>query len=379
MAASTTTTKNMLEEENMARIEEDRLNDLPKSLHRHILSLLHTKDAVQTSMISKSWLRLWTSIPVLHLNSCNFRYVVNFDKFVNSVLRYRDESAELNTLTFSRRGACSAKIVKEVVDYAFSHGVNHLELFIKRFKNDSLPVCEQTSSDSLKTLKLKIHSYVSCPLLSGSFKNLTFLYLKGAIIKNHQPFSGFPMLEKLVLKDCRLGKVLSVQAPKLCDLTISCRGCFDRCELTTPNLRFFKYMGSDFPLLVTRDGLPVLETVVIDYYGVCYDFEEQRLFDDLISLFWALDNAKSLTIFSTIVDVLNLFPDDLVNRNSPFCKLKCLNLDLKYLGMYENLFDSLLPRRRLNMKRSYELVKAYLLNKSPEAKFSIIPPPDNDI
>ncbi|KAI3748096.1 hypothetical protein L6452_10966 [Arctium lappa] len=359
-------------EKKRPRIDEDRLDNLPESLQCHILSFLDTKHAVQTSVLSKPWLRLWTSMPVLHLNYFAFDKLRAFDKFVNNVLRYRDKSAKLNTLTFIRRGISSAKILKKVIDYAFSHGVNHLELFIQHCRNNSFPVCLH-NSDSLKTLTLKTQSYVSFPFLSGSFKNLTVLHLKGAIIENLEPFSsGFPMLEKLVLNDCQFGRILSVQASKLSDLTISCHGWFDRCELTTPNLRFFEYIGSDFPMLKTHDGLPVLETVVIDFHGVCNRVHEKRMFDDLISLFGALCTAKSLTLFSSIVDLLCLFSEELVNSYSPFRKLKCLNLGLRYL-LYQNLFER--PRRwSIESVEMPAVVKAYLLHKSPEAKFSVIYP-----
>ncbi|XP_024984061.1 putative F-box/LRR-repeat protein At5g02930 [Cynara cardunculus var. scolymus] len=307
--------------------DQERLDDLPESLQFHILSFLDTKQAIQTSVLSEPWLFIWTSMPVLHLHYSAFHKLYAFDKFVNNVLRYRDQSANLNTLTFTRCGVSSAKILKEVIDYAFSHGINHLELFIQHCRNGSWPVCLRTSCDSLRTLKLKSQSYVSCPFLSGSFKNLTVLHLKGTIVENLEPFSGFPMLEKLVLNDCVLGKILSVQALKLSDLTVSCHGCLDHCDFTTPNLRFFEYIGSNFPQLRTHDGLPVLETVVIDFHGVCYHVHEKRMFDDLISLFWALDNAKSLTLFSSIVDLLSLFPEKLEYSTSSKDKVKQERLD----------------------------------------------------
>ncbi|KAJ9540304.1 hypothetical protein OSB04_026810 [Centaurea solstitialis] len=317
------TKTNMKEEEdkNRARME-DRLENLPESLQFHILTLLNTKKAVQISMLSKQWLSIWTSKPVLHLNSSDFRWLDDFDNFVNHVLRHRDHSAELNTLTFTRRGYSSRNFVKEVLEYAISHGVNHLTLLIERFENDynwDVNNCLHTSSNSLKTLKLKTQSHTR-PVLSGSFKNLTILYLKRAIIvKDHEPFLlGFPMLEKLVLKDCYLGKILGVEALKLSDLTIS-DSCFGRCELTTPNLRFFKYRGSYFQELQTNGGLPALDTVVIDSNGFRNPLGKRltiedlvrlvrghgntKKIEDLVSLFRGLGNAKSVTLSSSMCPI----------------------------------------------------------------------------
>lgn len=228
-----------------------------------------------------------------------------------------------------------------------SHGVNQLEVSICKSENGTWPIC---SSNSLTSLKLESWSRVSCPFLSGSFKNLTVLYLRRATITTLEPFSGFQTLEKLTLHQCHLltdSKTLGVHALKLSDLTIS-GWWFDRYELTTPNLRFFD---------TVMVSLPVLDTVLIDFSGVCFRrHDEERLFDGLISLFRFLHNGKSLTLFPDTVNILSLFPEKLVNLNSPFCNLKCLNLDLRY-----DCEDQ-------SSRWSFEMhskVKAYLLRNSP--------------
>ncbi|KAJ9540302.1 hypothetical protein OSB04_026808 [Centaurea solstitialis] len=345
-------------------IEDGRLDNLPESLQLHILSFLDTKEAVRMSLLSKQWFSLWTSMPVLHLNCSDFCRV-EFDKFVNHVLRYRDHSAELNKLTFTCLHAlsCPNYTLKKVLDYAFSHGVNHLKLSITCF--DSRPFCLHTSSfDLLKTLKIKSQCYFSCtPFLSGSFKNLTVLHLKGSNIMNDdcEPFLlGFPMLEKLVLEGCYLGEILRVEALKLSDLTISCHGYFDRCEceLRTPNLRFFKYTGWDFPRLETHDGLPVLDTVVIDLEGLCKLSEEKRRIDDLISLFRGVGNARSVTLSSRIARLLCLFEGNLEELDSPFCDLKCLKMDVRNMEEDEMLFGRRTVRRT-QLIQMETAVKAY--------------------
>ncbi|KAJ9540303.1 hypothetical protein OSB04_026809 [Centaurea solstitialis] len=241
------------------RTEECRLDSLPESLQLHILSFLDAKQAVQTSVLAKSWISLWTRTPVLRFNYIAFRKLRAFDKFVYNVLRFRDHAVKVNTLTFIRGGTSSAKVLKNVLDYAFSHGVSHLEFFIQRSRSGLWPVCPRTSSDSLKTLSLKSGNYViRCPSLSGMFKNLAVLHLKGAVLKNLEPFSGFPMLEKLVLDDCRHATTtMTVEATRLAYLSITSHVCrINRCHLNTPNLRLFEYVGSDLPKLITHDGLP---------------------------------------------------------------------------------------------------------------------------
>ncbi|KAJ9540300.1 hypothetical protein OSB04_026806 [Centaurea solstitialis] len=279
-------------------------------------------------MLSKRWLSLWTSTPVLHLNYIAFRKLHAFDRFVDKVLRLRDQSVKLNTLTFARGGVSSAKILKDVLNYA-------------------------------------------SPMALTTWNSSSTNPEAGAIIENDfKPFSGFPMLEKLVLNDCRLGGTLSVEATKLSDLTISCHhSILNRCELTTPNLRFFEFTGSNFPLLQTHDDLPLLEKAVIDFDGFRSRVLEKRNFDDLVTLLGALHNAKSVTLSFSTVDLLGLFSDKLEIVNSPFCGLKYLNLDLRYF-LGRTIFEE--PRRwSFEMP---EVVKDYLLHKSREAKFTVIHP-----
>ncbi|KAL8193534.1 hypothetical protein R6Q57_026669 [Mikania cordata] len=379
------TIKRLRKEKETNTTMADRLTDMPESLQLHILSFLETRHAVQTSMLSKSWVSSWTYIPVLNFSSYGFKKLSDFDKFVFDALSLR-EPVKLDKLTFNRHGSCSAKILKKVFDYAFSHGVEELEADITRSRAcKGWPIRSHSSSDSLISLTLRSNYNMGCLFLeprSGSFKNLTSLHLKRVIISDLDPFSGFPALEKLRLAYCTLntcGYVLNIHAQQLSELIILKYTQHVNCiELKTPKLRCFEYHGVKFPRLTTHDqgGLPVLETVVIGYNnGFCPQNQEKIMFDNLLLMFNALCNARSLTIVSSIVRLLSLFPDELVNRCSPFWNLKCLKVDLRFFH-YEKLFDGTLCSRS-GLSGLLELlpgVIAYLLQRSRGAKYTIICP-----
>nr|XP_043619847.1 F-box/FBD/LRR-repeat protein At5g56420-like [Erigeron canadensis] len=314
--------------------EEDRLTNLPEPMKLHILSLLSLKQAIQTSALSKSWVSSWTSIPVLTLNSGFFFTcsLCDFDKIVTKVLACRDKSVKLNKLTFSRGGISTIKILKTVFSYALSNGVKQVRALIKGSRNGSWPDClHNTSSDSLTRLKLISCSEIRCQFLGhrlALFKNLTNLYLENAIIMDDpDAFSGFLALEKLTLYHCCYkDDNLNIRASQLSVLNIMCfYNSFDRCELSTPKLRIFKFRARTFPVLVTPpQALPVLDEVVLDYQG---SENRKQSFQEMITMFSTCHNAKSLTISMYAVLLLSRFWKELVKHCSPFRGLKFLKLD----------------------------------------------------
>jgi hypothetical protein len=50
----------------------DRLSALPDELLRHVLSFLPSRQAVQTTVLSKRWVDLWRSVPAINLDLTDF-------------------------------------------------------------------------------------------------------------------------------------------------------------------------------------------------------------------------------------------------------------------------------------------------------------------
>nr|XP_043633564.1 F-box/LRR-repeat protein At3g26922-like [Erigeron canadensis] len=341
-------------------VNEDRLTNLPEPIILNILSLLDNhKEVVRTSVLSKSWVSLWTWIPVLTFDSCGTK-LRKFDKIVTKVLG--NKSVKLNKLTFNRGGSTSAKILNTVFGYAFSNGVKEVEATINGSRNYAWPDClHSTSSDSLTHLKLiSSNKTISCEFLgqrsAGLFKNLTNLYLQNASILDPDPFSGFPALEKLTLYECWFKRTLNVRASQLSALTINDQNdccTLDRCQLLTPKLRVFKFQSfSTIPVFVTPQALPVLDEFVFDHRGSSSSLNEKQTFHRAISIMQTFHNAKSLTISESIIELLSNFSKKMVTQCSPFWGLKFLKLD-------QDVFDEI-PSEVID----------YLLQCSVDAKVS---------
>ncbi|PON72028.1 F-box domain containing protein [Parasponia andersonii] len=68
----------------------DRLSELPDHITHHILSLLPTIDAVRMSLVSKRWIDMWYSLPVVEFSDS--AVFGNYDsdqlcRFVSSCLK----------------------------------------------------------------------------------------------------------------------------------------------------------------------------------------------------------------------------------------------------------------------------------------------------
>ncbi|KAF6156586.1 hypothetical protein GIB67_033131 [Kingdonia uniflora] len=68
----------------------DRLSALHNAILYSILSLLPTKEVVQTCVLSKRWRDVWCSVPCLDFDE------TDFCKFIDSVLQFRDGSNVTN-------------------------------------------------------------------------------------------------------------------------------------------------------------------------------------------------------------------------------------------------------------------------------------------
>ncbi|TYG47490.1 hypothetical protein ES288_D11G343100v1 [Gossypium darwinii] len=185
----------------------DRISYLPKEVLCHILSFLPTKLTVRTSILSKNWRYLWDSVSALDFddtllfnpNKGGFHGIggVNFINFVDRVLIRNSESpTHMFGLCCSRR-------------HSF-----HLNAWINNAIKRKLRVL------SLSLDKVKDYTLAIAPFASEILVNL---------------FLSFAALEKLVIQECKLGKIwnLHVSAVELNSLIV----------VDAPKLEVLRYKG----------------------------------------------------------------------------------------------------------------------------------------
>ncbi|XP_059439334.1 F-box protein At4g22280-like [Corylus avellana] len=296
------------------------LSNLPEEVLLDILSLLPTKDAIRTSVLSKRWDYLWASIPNLVFEQSLPAKRTLLMNFVDRALCLRD-SSDIKRFTLCCDVLCDASRVNTWISAVVRHNVQELCIELDNFEGVfSLPYCLFTCK-TLTSLHLEMPYMLKLPT-TICFSNLKILTIcKVTFLDEYltqQLFSGLPVLEKFTLFGCSWGglKSVSISAPKLHSLCIIETEMLDDdfwsysdvCQvmIAGDSLKEFYYMGllcSDYCLYKSFS----LENVVIDInedYISDHDYIPKEITHGMYKLLIGLSNVKSLRLSSDVVEVL---------------------------------------------------------------------------
>ncbi|XP_061342198.1 F-box/FBD/LRR-repeat protein At5g53840-like [Gastrolobium bilobum] len=300
-------------------VKQDRLSNLPDEVIHRILSSLDAKTAVQTSVLSKRWRYLWTSLQVLNFHDMSFNDPVLFQLvsepkvWLGRVFRDGDVSRPPQKV-LSILAEC---VVGKLPQLYACHSLTTLKL---------ADIATETTTFDFVSLK---HLYLSdCRFECGVEELL-------------DPFGGCTNLRCLFLHGCQYyGKIESfkIYAPQLTDLSISrmrVDQVFDSdcvIELFTPRLQSFSYRDFrylyDFSIKV---NLPFVEKVDIDLGS--FDLSDElneatNLSLQLIELFEVMGSVKFVSLSRGIIQVLSMFPSLLDGLSSPFTRVRTFELKM---------------------------------------------------
>ncbi|XP_021755831.1 FBD-associated F-box protein At5g56370-like [Chenopodium quinoa] len=205
----------------MAETEEvDRISNLPDALLSEILSLLSTKEAVATSILSKRWEYIWTEVPVLDFSYSKDKLSSNFTTFVNRVLILNDAPViRLFRLNLYQEDD------EEIEDM---HVWSWIRNTMRRDVLEIDVICGTPEARGLVSEKLKVLK-LRCPLkgsrLLYSFPILSILHLEFCYIEDHDSmnniWSGLPCLNEFLLYHCHGLQNLRIQSSSLKRLTVA--------------------------------------------------------------------------------------------------------------------------------------------------------------
>lgn len=263
-----------------ARTEDaDKLSMLSDDVIHHIMSFLDTRDAVKTSVLSKRWKFVWTSLPFLRFKGIVEHRLQDVSKvvytsFINHVFSSRNHQCRILQLDLCPIYGLKLRPTKKFIKYAINHNVERLNVESENYCSLSV-----FNSDWLKQLKLTMKFKSEQDMISDcwTLPNLTTLickctnsnysYQKRIYKLPESCLKCLPALTHLCLNQCDLPDFISL--PSLTTLNLeSCRlpkTVWDFPALSTLKLvhpKFFPKNSSQYFF-----ALASLRNLTIDLYG----------------------------------------------------------------------------------------------------------------
>ncbi|KAK9155368.1 hypothetical protein Sjap_002848 [Stephania japonica] len=260
----------------------DRISPLSDSILHHILSFLHTKSAVQTSVLSSRWRHLWKSMPHLIFDKKITPNAKSFAGLVYEVLLFRQTTSHIHSFRLlSMDDTDDARDLYNWIVVAIGRNVKEIEIDLLTYNPIKLPnslfTCqtltslELSSSSSIQ--KLELPDKISLPMLETlSLDSFSF----GDVEAVNKLISGCPVLLRLEILGCDLDVegCLVIDAPTLLTLAVeygaNSGGLLDlhKCEIriNAPNLDVFwcaDYIARKFTFVGERTLLDSAEIYLV--------------------------------------------------------------------------------------------------------------------
>ncbi|KAL5731068.1 hypothetical protein ACHQM5_003829 [Ranunculus cassubicifolius] len=217
----------------------DRISFLHESVRQNIIYFLPMEDAIRTSVLSKNWRFVCSSLPNLKFSDWRYRNkecknpgLGDFRDMVDQTLILHDQS-DIHTFSISIVSAStpvSARNLNSWICFAVRHNVQHICLQPFHTIIEKLPMCLFTRN-TLTVLHIeKIHLHLPTTIAFPLLKSLSFYRVK-FVDKN---------LTNRLLSSC--------SCPVLEDLKVTC--CFqDHTYMHTISFACLKYLN----LITYRD------------------------------------------------------------------------------------------------------------------------------
>ncbi|RZC90936.1 hypothetical protein C5167_028768 [Papaver somniferum] len=311
----------------------DRISNLPDSLLHHIHSFLRIKDIARTSVPSKRWNFIWTTVPILEFANSLYNSIPTYPEtqkfmdFVDGTL-HRHDSSNIDKFSLHCNHHLNENRLHSWISTVIRANVKEIDLFIRQKRRLFIPLslftCESLISLKLLTYpNVRLPKYISFPRL----KRLALICFGFSDESwNEELFSRSPVLEELILLSCTYStRNFCISIPTLKLLKIGTwhdeendlRNCVFKID--APRLVSFSYWGYAAKEFVLSNFLVLVEATV-------YFNSQNKVGAEATSqLLGALAHVKCLTVHNeTLKAICSAY--DLSNYLPTFHNVKMLKI-----------------------------------------------------
>uniref|UniRef100_A0ACD5XZK9 Uncharacterized protein n=1 Tax=Avena sativa TaxID=4498 RepID=A0ACD5XZK9_AVESA len=311
----------------------DLIGRLPDELLQHVLSLLPSRDAVQSSLLSRRWRDLWKSAPAVRVTGKGNA----FRLFVDKLLLHRNDAAQLRSFEIDHFDDAFFSDDDYEYYYDYEDGEEHdddlllpckskkIDPSVDRWIEHALSTCRATSLTARFDDEIGVPWRPQPPNAFAS-QYLTKMHLElvdlaGGLLD----FSPCPALLSLALRGCRLNgdALLSPSLERLsiihCDIPIGryTDGGTKTIRISTPNLRHLNisdgYDGDQ--TAPSLDRMPWLTTASIHLTGATRMYPGNNRHG--CSLLHGLSEATTLELIASTPDTMTSAPLPLQRQPPP--------------------------------------------------------------
>ncbi|XP_050377719.1 F-box/LRR-repeat protein At3g59190-like [Argentina anserina] len=328
---------------------EDRLSGLPDAILCHILSLITTREAVQTSVLSHRWKNVWASVPILDLDEKKYHmdYVdrtlpaplryesSSFAQFVNCVLLFRSP-INIHRFYLKTTMTSDASLIYGWITTAIEHNVVELDLCVEIPTEPHFEILRSLFlCSTLVSMKLLLSQDVSAITLGVKcFPCLKFFHVTVWCPDSdsmEKLFSCCPALEHLII-DGQLDDVsaydINISGPKLKRLQISFTVHKFDMRSNVVNYVCQVFVNADAPTLDESD-------IYYDF-SVSYSLKDAKCMRKAKIDFLDVDELDNLHCFVGLNDRVHMLFAGIVN-------VKHLSVSAALLGALDITDQLLLP------------------------------------
>ncbi|KAH0858370.1 hypothetical protein HID58_086631 [Brassica napus] len=298
----------------------DLISSLPDEILQQILSLIRTKFAIRTSILSKRWRHVWLDTPSLSFDSFSLKaHTIN-----QTLARYT--ARKMKTFHICTRMRQNVPYIDTWIKFAMSRNVENLTLRFDHLPSSNMPEFFYNNS-SVEQLSLELHFSPMIPICYVPWTSLKKLSLSSCKLSDECTatiLSCCPILESVTLDSCDQLNVLDLSKSQHLT-TLEIDQSLGPTQIVAPYIRYLSL--TNFKLPCTLVDVSSLTAAILET-SLCLfkNLKSEDILVVLLKMLEKLRDVEKLTFSAKFLQTLSLA---LALGRCPFPSVKVNDLTLE--------------------------------------------------